>query len=194
VAIEYRGAEGQNDRLPALAAELVQRRVSVIVTPGAPSAVAAKAATSTIPVVFQVGDPVSCGLVASLNRPGGNLTGVANLTVELIGKRLELLHELLPTAAIVALLANPANPSAMESESPNFQDAARALGLEAHVLEASTPSEIEAAFETVGRLRAGALVGMDAFFVSRRTQIIALAARHAVPAIYRWREYPAEAD
>jgi putative tryptophan/tyrosine transport system substrate-binding protein len=190
VAIEYRGAEGQNDRLPALAAELVQRRVSVIVTPGAPSAVAAKAATSTIPVVFQVGDPVSWGLVASLNRPGGNLTGVATLTVELIGKRLELL----PTAAIVALLANPANPSAMESESPNFQDAARALGLEAHVLEASTPSEIEAAFETVGRLRAGALVGMDAFFVSRRTQIIALAARHAVPAIYRWREYPAEAD
>jgi putative tryptophan/tyrosine transport system substrate-binding protein len=193
VAIEFQGAEGENDRLPALAADLVQRRVSVIVTPGAPSALAAKAATSTIPIVFQLGDPLGWGLVASLNRPGGNLTGIASLTVELIGKRLELLHELVPTAAVVALLANPTNPSAMESESANFRDAARALGLEPHVLQASTPSEIEAAFETVGGLRAGALVvSGEALFTSRRTQIIALAARHSVPAVYGWREYPAE--
>ena len=130
VAIEYRWAEGQYDRLPGLAADLVGRRVSVIVTTGAPAALAAKAAISTIPIVFELGiDPVEFRLVASLNRPGGNITGVTTLTAELAGKRLELLHELVPTAAVIALLVNPTNPAATESETRNLQDATRSLGL-----------------------------------------------------------------
>jgi putative ABC transport system substrate-binding protein len=193
VAIEYRGAQGQNDRLPDLASDLVRRRVSVIVTNSPPPAFAAKAATATIPIVFLLGiDPVQSGLVVSLNRPGGNITGVSLLNAELAGKRLQLLHELLPNAAVVALLVNPTNPSNSELETTSLQVAARALGLQAHVLRASTPSEIDAAFGAVVDLRAAALVVTgDPFFTSQRTQITALAARHAVPAIYIYREFAA---
>jgi len=165
----------------------------VIVTHGAPSILAAKAATSTIPIVFHLGiDPVQFGLVASLNRPGSNMTGVMLLTAELAAKRLELLHQLVPTAAVVALLVNPANPAATESETRNLQDATRSLGLQLHILPASTANEIDSAFETLVELRAGALVvNADPFFTFQRTQIVALAARHAVPATYVWREFVA---
>jgi putative ABC transport system substrate-binding protein len=189
VAIEYRWAEGQYDRLPVLAADLVRRQVTVIVAQNVPTAFAAKAATSTLPIVCFLGaDPVQSGFVASLNRPSGNITGISLLTAELMGKRLDLLHELLPTAAVVALLVNPANPIATEWETSNLQDAARSLGLQLHILHASTASEVEAAFETLVGFRAGALVvSADSFFTSQRAQIVALAARHAVPAIYAWR-------
>src|SRR5215470_7477085 len=154
VAIEYRWAEGQNDRLPALAADLVGRQVTVIATPGStPATLAAKAATTTIPVVFFVGgDPVALGLVASLNRPGGNVTGVSTLNVEVVPKRLELLHELIPTAAHVALLVNPTSPTLAETTTRNAQGAARALGLELHVLHANTEREIGTAFATLVQL------------------------------------------
>jgi putative ABC transport system substrate-binding protein len=193
VAIEYRWAEGQYDRLPALAADLVRRQVTVIVAvAGAPAAFAAKGATEAIPIVFNQGvDPVQSGLVASLNRPGGNVTGVTILTAEMAGKRLDLLRELLPTATAVALLVNPTNP-VTASETASLEDAARVLGLQAHALEARTPSEIEAAFGTLVGLQAGALVvSADPLFTNHRAQIIALAARHAVPAIYAYRLYPA---
>jgi putative tryptophan/tyrosine transport system substrate-binding protein len=193
VAIEYRWAQGQYDRLPALAAELVRRQVTVIVAvAGAPAAFAAKAATATIPIVFNQGiDPVQSGLVASLNRPGGNITGVTILTAELARKRLDLLHELLPTAAVVALLINPTNPVAA-SETTGLEGAARILGLQAHALEARSPSEIDAAFETLIGLRAGALVvSSDPLFTNQRAEIIALAARHSVSAIYAYRLFPA---
>src|SRR6266852_9817747 len=158
VAIEYRWAEGHYDRLPALAADLVRRQVAVIVTGGTPPAFAAKAATSTIPIVIAVGiDPVQIGLVASLNRPGGNVTGLALLTVELAAKRLELLHELLRTATVVAMLVNPTNPLT-EPETRGVLDAGRSLGLQLHVLNASTESEIDTAFRTLVELRADALV------------------------------------
>ncbi len=175
VAIEYRWAPGQYDRLPALAADLVRRQVTVIAAVGIPPTFAAKAATSTIPIAFLAGvDPVEFGLIASLNRPGGNITGVAILTAELAGKRLQLLHD----------------PAATESEARNLQDAARSLGLQLHILPASTSSEIDSAFETLVELRAGALVvSTDPFFTNQRAQIVALAARHAVPAIYVWREF-----
>jgi ABC-type uncharacterized transport system substrate-binding protein len=190
VAIEYRWAEGHNDRLPALAADLVRRQVAGIVTGGTPPAFAAKAATSTIPIVFSVGiDPVRAGLVASLNRPGGNVTGVAVLTVELAAKRVQLLHELLPTASVIAVLFNPTSPLT-EPETSVVQDAARSLGLELRVLNASTESEIDKAFRTLVELRAGALiVSVDPFLTNHRAQIVALAARHAVPAIYGVREF-----
>jgi putative ABC transport system substrate-binding protein len=190
VAIEYRWAEGHYDRLPALAADLVRRQVAEIVTVGTPAALAAKAATSTIPIVILVGiDPVQIGLVASLNRPGGNVTGLAGLTLEVEAKRLEVLHELLRTSAAVALLVNPNNP-ATEPETKGVRDAARSLGLQLHVLDASTEGEIDAAFEKLIELRAGGLlVGADAFLTSQRDQIVALAARHAVPAIYGVREF-----
>jgi putative ABC transport system substrate-binding protein len=190
VAIEYRWAEGHNDRLPALAADLVRRQVAGIVTGGTPPAFAAKAATSTIPIVFSVGiDPVRVGLVASLNRPGGNVTGVAVLTVELAAKRVQLLHELLPTASVIAVLFNPTSPLT-EPETNVVQDAARSLGLELNVLNASTESEIDKAFRTLVELRADALiVSVDPFLTNHRAQIVALAARHAVPAIYGVREF-----
>jgi putative ABC transport system substrate-binding protein len=193
VAIEYRWAEGRYERLPALAADLVRRQVAVIVAQNNATTLAAKAATSTIPTVCQVGmDPVQSGLVASFNRPGGNITGVAIQTAELMGKRLELLHELVPTAIDVAVLVNPTNPTATESETSNLQNAARSLGLELHFLQASTPNEIEAAFETLVGLHAGALViSADTFLTSQRAQIVTLAARHAVPAIYVVRFFPA---
>jgi putative ABC transport system substrate-binding protein len=191
--IQYRWAEGQYDRLPALATDLVNRHVAVIVTPGAPTAVAAKAATSAIPIVFDLGiDPVQFGLVASFNRPGGNITGIELLTTELAGKRLQLLHELLPTAAFVALLVNPSNPSNSELETKSFEEAARALGLKVHVLRAGTPSEIDAAFGVIAELRPdGLVVSGDPFFTNRRDQIIALAASHAVAAIYNYHEFAA---
>jgi putative ABC transport system substrate-binding protein len=193
VAIEYRWAEGQYDRLPALAADLVRRQVTVIVAvAGAPTAFAAKAATETIPIVFNQGiDPVGSGLVASLNRPGGNITGVTILTSELARKRLDLLHELVPTAAVVALLVNPTNP-VTASETASLEDAARILGLRAHALEARSPSQIDAAFESFIGLRAAALtVSSDPLFTNQRAKIVALAARHTVPAIYAYRLFPA---
>jgi ABC-type uncharacterized transport system substrate-binding protein len=191
VAIEYRWANGQYDRLPELAADLVGRQVTVIAaTGGIPSALAAKAATSTIPIVFVAGsDPVKFGVVANLNRPGGNITGLTAFTSELMPKRLELLRELVPTATIIALLVNPTNPIA-ETLSRDVQVAARTLGLQVHVLHASTVPEFDAVFATLAELRAGALViGTDAFFDSRSEQLAALTVRHAVPAIYQLREF-----
>jgi putative ABC transport system substrate-binding protein len=192
VAIEYRFAANQYDRLPELAADLVRRRVAVIATMGSPAAPAAKAATATIPVVFGIGDdPVTLGLVTSLNRPGGNLTGVTVLSAELGPKRLELAHELVPTAAIVAVLVNPSNTNT-EPLSRDLQSAARAIGLQIHVLQASTEHDIDAAFATLLQVRAGALViGTDPFFNSRSDQLAALALRHAMPTVYQFREFAA---
>ena len=192
VAIEHHWAHGQYDRLPALAADLVRRQVTVISTSGNASALAAKTATATIPIVFLTGaDPVQAGLVASLSRPGGNLTGVTSLGVELGPKRLELLHELVPAATTIAILVNPANRSA-EIQVRDMQAAARTLGLELHILQASTEREIDAAFAALTRLRAGALViSPEAFFNSRSEQLAALTVRHAVPAIYTYREFAA---
>jgi len=191
VAVEYRWAEGHYDRLPALAADLVHRQVDVILTGGTPPAFAAKAATSTIPIVINVGiDPVQAGLIASLNRPGGNVTGIAILTVELAAKRVELLHELLRTSTAVALLVNPTTPLA-EPDIKGVRNATRSLGLEVHVLNARTVSEIDAAFESLIQLRAGALVvSVDPFLTNRRQQIVALAEHRGVPAIYGVREFP----
>jgi len=189
VAIEYRWAEGRYDRLPGLAADLVGRKVDVIQPGGTPSALAAKSATSTIPVVFIVGDAVAAGLVPSLARPGGNLTGVSLLTFELMAKRLELLSELVPQASVIALLVN-ANSAMAERIMRDVQEAARAKGVQLHILKAGTEDEIDAAFATLVQLHAGALlVGTDPFFNSRREQLAALASRHAVPAIYEWREF-----
>jgi putative ABC transport system substrate-binding protein len=192
LAIEYRWAEGRNDQLPALAAELVRRPVSVIVVAGStPAALAARKATITIPIVFQIAvDPVQLGLVTSLSRPGGNLTGVVTLNVEVAAKRLELLHELVPTASIVALLVNPTNTTLAETTTRELETAARTLGLEFYVLHASSEREIDAAFATLIQLRAGALViGADALFNSRSEQLAALTIRHRVPAIYQYREF-----
>ncbi len=194
VEIEYRWAEGQNNRLPALAAELVHRQVAVIVAAGGtPAAVVAKAATATIPIVFGVAaDPVEVGLVASLNRPGGNVTGVTNLNVEVGPKWLELLHELVPTATNIALLVNPTSPSIAEPFSRALQGAARALGLQLHVLHASTERDFDTVFATLVQLRAGGLVIMpDVFFNARSDQLAALTVRHAVPTIYHYREFAA---
>jgi len=193
VEVEYRWSEGQNDKLPGLAAELVQHRVAVIVAAGGgPAATAAKKATATIPIVFGVAvDPVEAGLVASLNRPGGNSTGVTTLNVELGPKRLELLHELMPTATVVALLVNPTNASS-EAISRELQAAARALGLQLHVQHASAERDFDAAFAALIRLRAGALViGPDIFFLARSEQLAALTVRHAMPAIFQYRPFAA---
>jgi putative ABC transport system substrate-binding protein len=189
VAIEYRWAEGRFDRLPALAADLVGRKVDVIAAGGGISALAAKSATSTIPIVFSVGrDPVEFGLVDSLSHPGGNLTGFNDLLTELTPKRLELLSDLVPQASAIALLVNPTNSNA-ERIMTDIQEAARAKGLNLHILKAGTESEIDAAFATVAQLHGALLIGVDGFFSSRRDQIVALAARHAVPAIYERREF-----
>jgi putative ABC transport system substrate-binding protein len=192
VAIEYRWAEGNYERLPALAVDLVGRKVDLIVTTGGPaSALAAKAATSTIPIVFTgVGDPVGNGLVTSLARPGGNLTGVSIVTADLIPKLLELLSELVPQARVIAVLLNPNNANT-ERNIGDVQEAARAKGVQLHILKAATESEIDAVFTTLVNLHAGALiVGADAFFFIRREQLAALASRYAVPAIYAQREFP----
>ena len=186
VAIEYRWAEGQTDRLPAMAADLARRQVAVIASLGGiPSAMAAKAATQTIPVVFVVGgDPVELGLVASVNRPGSNLTGAITLNVELGPKRLELLHELVPMATVMALLVNPTNPNA-EIQTRDTQAAARALGRQLHVLNAKTEHDFDAVFATLVQLRGALVVGAGAPFIGRSEQLAALAVRHAVPAIFQ---------
>jgi putative tryptophan/tyrosine transport system substrate-binding protein len=193
LAIEYRWAEGHYDRLPALAADLVDRKVDLIATSGGtPSALAAKNATSTIPIVFATGgDPVELGLVASIARPGGNLTGLSVLGGELTPKRLELLSELVPQARVIALLANP-NSALTEGIIRDAQEAARAKGVTLAILKAATESEIDAAFATFVQLHAGALlVAGDPFFDSRREQLVALASRHAIPAIYSERDFAA---
>jgi ABC-type uncharacterized transport system substrate-binding protein len=192
VAIEYRWAEGHYDRLPALAADLVGRKVDLIVATSPPSALAAKSATSTIPIVFRSGaDPVGDGLVASLARPGGNLTGVGFQVDELTAKRLELLSELVPRAGVIALLVNPNNGVA-ERVIRDMQEAARTKGLQLPVLKASNESEIDTAFASLVQLQAGALVvAGDPFLSSRREQIVVLASRNAVPSIYAWREFAA---
>jgi putative tryptophan/tyrosine transport system substrate-binding protein len=192
VSIEYRWAENQMDRLPALAAELVRRRVALITTSGGPAVVfAAKAATTTIPIVFLVPeDPVKLGFVASLARPGGNLTGINFFLGELTAKRLELLRELVPGAARVAVLVNPANATNTETTLRDVEPAARAMGLQIQVLNASTSREIDAAFANIARERPDALfVGNDAFFNARRVQLVLLAGRHGLPAVYWDREF-----
>jgi putative ABC transport system substrate-binding protein len=192
LAIEYRWAEGHYDRLPALAADLVDRKVDLIIATSPPGAFAAKSATSTIPIVFRGGaDPVGDGLVASLARPGGNLTGVSVLATEVTAKRLELLSELVPGAGVIALLVNPTNSSA-ERVIQEVQQAARAKGVQLSILKAGTESEIDAAFASLNQLTAGALlVGADPFLSGRREQLVALASRHAIPSIYAWREFAA---
>jgi putative ABC transport system substrate-binding protein len=185
-------AEGQYDRLPALAADLVRRHVAVIAAPGNAAALAAKAATSTIPIVFQMArDPVQVGVVASLNRPGGNMTGLISLNIEVGPKNLELLHELVPKAAVMGQLVNPNNPDAA-IQSREAQAAAGRLGLQVHVLHARTERDFDAAFSTLVQLPAGALaIGPDSFFFSRSRQLGALAFRHAIPAICPYREFAA---
>jgi putative ABC transport system substrate-binding protein len=193
VKIDYQWADGHNDRLPSLATDLVRRRVDVIVTGGTPATLAAKAATTTIPIVFILStDPVQAGLVASLNKPGGNLTGIAGLNVELAPKKLELLRELIPAAKILALLINPTNHFAAEKESRDVHAAARNLGLQLHVLHASAESDFDSAFAQLPQLRVDALViGSDLFFTSRSERLAALTIRHKVPAIYQFREFAA---
>src|SRR5712672_162924 len=191
VAIEYRWAEGQYDRLPALAADLIARNVDLIVaTGGAASARAAKTATLTIPIVFTTGsDPVESGLVDSLARPGGNITGVSILNVELIPKRIELISELVPEARIIAVLVNP-NNAGTEPMIRDVPQVARAKGVQLPILKASTQSEIDTAFTSLDQVHAGALVvAPDPFFGTRHDQLLALASRHAIPAIYAWREF-----
>ena len=192
VTIEYKMGEGHDDRLPALAADLVRRGVSVIAATGTPAALAAKAATTTIPIVFETaGDPVKLGLIASLGRPGGNITGISQLSSELASKRLGLLHDLIPTATTVGFFVNPTDPRA-ESQVKDTEEAARALGLKIHVLDASTEAEISAAFATLPELRAGALlVGTGELFRRRPELIPGLAARQRMPTIYQYREFAA---
>jgi putative ABC transport system substrate-binding protein len=193
VAIEYRWSEGRIDKLPAMAADLVHRQVTVIAATTIPAALAAKAATTTIPIVFETAaDPVQLGLVASLNRPGGNITGVTQLAAEVAPKRLELLHELLPTVRVMALLVNPADPALAEPTTKEALASAHTLGLELHVLNASTEQDFDAVFAELIQLRAGGLViGPDVLFTSRREQLAALSLRHAVPTIYEHREFAA---
>jgi putative tryptophan/tyrosine transport system substrate-binding protein len=193
VAIEYRWADNQIDRLPALAADLVHRQVTVIAATTTAAAVAAKAATTTIPIVFEMGgDQIRLGVIASLNRPGGNVTGVTNLNAEVAPKRVELLHELVPTASVIALLINPTNPALAEPVSRASQAAAHTLGLHLHVLNASTERDFDAVFANLIQLRAGGLViGPSALFAARSEQLAALAVRHAVPAVFENREFVA---
>jgi putative ABC transport system substrate-binding protein len=191
VAIEYRYAEGHFDRLPELVAGLVQRQVNVIAIPNTTaSAFAAKAATQSIPIVFSLGsDPVEVGLVASLNHPGGNLTGLTALQTAVTAKRVEIVHELLPKATRIAFLVNPANRALAQADTKEARETARSLGLELLVLNASSPNEIDAAFETLVRERVGALLtNSESYFMIQRDQLAALAARHALPTMYAYRE------
>jgi putative ABC transport system substrate-binding protein len=192
VAVEYRWAEGQYDRVPAMAAEVVRRQVAVIVA-NSPGVMAVKAATTTIPIVFTTGtNPVQIGLVPSLSRPGGNVTGVTQLHQEVAPKRLELAHQSVPTATVIAVLVNPTDPSSSETQLKNLQAAARVLGVQLHVLHASTEQDFDTVFATLVQLRAGALViGTDAFFTGRSEQLAALALRHAIPTIFQEHEFAA---
>jgi putative ABC transport system substrate-binding protein len=191
LVIEYRWAGNQADRLPDLAADLVQLRVAVIVSPGSLPALAAKAATTSIPIVFGVGnDPVQLGLVASLNRPGGNLTGINAFSAELGAKGLALLHELMPSTATIGFLENPNNPIFAAYYERDVLTAATVIGLKIQILNAGTDREIDAAFVSLAQARTGALlVGADIFFNNRIDQIVALAARHAIPTMYQYREF-----
>ena len=192
VTVEYRWAEDQNDRLPGLAADLVRRQVTVIAAPGSASAMlAAHAATTTIPIVFGTAtDPVQLGLITSLSRPGGNMTGVITLALEVGPKRLELLHELVPTTKTIALLVNPASPPLSEPTTKDAQAAARTLGINVHILHAKTALDFERVFATLVQLRAGGLViGADPLFTGRAEELAALALRHRVPAIYQYPEF-----
>jgi len=193
VAIEYRWAEGQNDRLPAMAADLVHRQVAVIAATTTPAARAAKAATATIPIVFESAtDPVRFGLVASLSRPGGNVTGVTQTNAQVAPKLLQMLHEMLPSARIIGLMVNPAGGDLATDQVKDFLSAAQTLGVELHNLNASTNGDIDAAFASLNELRAGGLViSTDPFFTSRSEQLAMLAASHAVPAAYKGREFAA---
>ena len=191
VAIEFRWAEGQHNRLAALAAELVNLQVTVIVAPGgAPAALAARSATTTIPIVFEMGaDPVAMGLVDSLSRPGGNLTGVSSLSVEVTPKRLEFLHQVLPAAGVFAVLVNPTSPTA-ESQLRDLQSAAGTLGLKLHVLHASAARDLDTVFATLSQLRAsGLVIASDTFLGTHGEQLAALAVRHAVPAVHQSRDF-----
>jgi|SRR6516162_7437149 putative ABC transport system substrate-binding protein len=193
VAIEYRWAEGQNDRLPAMAADLVRGKVAVIAATSTPAALAAKAATTTIPVVFETGsDPIELGLVASLSRPGGNVTGVTQSNAEIAPKRLELLHELLPTARTMALLVNPDEPAIAEPTAKEVVAAARILGLELHVLNASSEADFDGVFAKLSQLQAGGLVIVAGpGFTGHREQLGSLTLRHAMPAIFQHRAFTA---
>jgi putative ABC transport system substrate-binding protein len=193
VVIQYRWAEGHNDRLPAMAADLVHNQVTVIAATTTPAALAAKAATSTIPIVFETGaDPIELGLVASLSRPGGNATGAATLTVKtLAAKGLELLHELIPQARVMGLMVNPTNPTGAEPQEKEVLSYARGLGLEMHVLRASSESDFEGVFAKLVELRAaGLVISADAFFSSQSQRLAGLAVRHAIPTLYSRREFP----
>ena len=193
LTIEFRWAEGHYDRLPALATDLVHRQVAVIVASSTPAAMAAMAATTAIPIVFELsGDPVKLGLVASLNRPGGNITGIVQLSQEVLPKRLELLHDLLPAAHVFVLLVNPTDPAVAEPQVRQAQSVADTLGLELHVLNASSEHDLDAVLAKLIELRAGGLViGGDAFFSSHSNQLAALAIQHAVPAVYQHRDFAA---
>ena len=193
VLIEYRWAEGQNDRLPAMAADLVHRQVAVIAATTTPAALAAKEATATIPIVFESAtDPVRFGLVASLSRPGGNVTGVTQTNAQVAPKLLQMLHEMLPTARVIGLLVNPAGGDLAADQTKEFLSAAQTLGVELHILNVSTDGDIDAAFANLIQLRAsGLVISTDPFFTSRSEQIAKLAASHAVPAAYKGREFAA---
>jgi putative ABC transport system substrate-binding protein len=193
VVIQYRWAEGHNDRLPAMAADLVHNQVTVIAATSTPAALAAKAATSTIPIVFETGgDPIELGLVTTLSRPGGNATGAASLSVKILAaKGLELLHELIPEARVIGLIVNPTNPTGAESQEREVLSYARTLGLEVHVLNASNEGDFEGVFAKLVELRAtGLVISADAFFSSHSQRLAALAVRHAIPALYSRREFP----
>lgn len=193
VTIEYRWAEGQNDRLPAMAADLVGHKVAVIAATTTPAALAAKAATSTIPIVFESAtDPISQGLVTSLSRPGGNVTGVTQTNAEVAPKLLQLLHEVFPAARIMGLLVNPTSPALADAQTKHFLAAARTLGVELRILNASSDSDLEVAFAKLSQLGARALViSTDPFFTSRSEQLAALTTRNAMPAAYKGREFAA---
>jgi putative ABC transport system substrate-binding protein len=191
VTIEFRSAQNNYGQLPALAAELVQRSVNVIVATSTPAALVAKAATETIPIVFETGsDPVNIGLVSSLNQPGGNVTGVTQMNIIITPKRLELLHELIPSAKVVALLVDPANPTIAAAQSSGVGSAAQSLGLELHVLTATTDRDFDAVFTKLSQLRArGLVVGGGSFLIGRQKQLGALALRHLMPAVGHTREF-----
>jgi putative ABC transport system substrate-binding protein len=193
VSVEYRWAEGHYERLPDLAADLISRRVAVIAATSTPAALAAKKATATIPVVFTTGsDPVELGLVSSIARPGGNVTGATQITMELGSKRLELLHQLFPKATVLALVVNPANPRVAEVQSRDAQDAAHTLGLQVQILQASTEAEFEKAVTSLPKGAEGLVIGSgDSFFLSESARLAAIAVRHNVAAIFHGREFAA---